>query len=198
MKKVLMPVCAVALLSIVSCNQSSTSETTADSTTTTTTGSSTDAGANSTTATSGTTTTVDENASYVDLKSGKTIKVKRNQQTGKYINSETNEPLMYYINPATADTFDVDGRVVNNALVKGAEGYTVDETKISTDNGKLKVQGDGDIKAKEGDVKAKIETDGDMKLKSGDSKEKIKGDTYKSKDASGKTKTTEEGTKTKS
>jgi hypothetical protein len=197
MKRVFMPLCAIALLSVVSCNQSSTTEAGADSTSTTTTTTSTDAATGSTAAPSAATTTVDENASYVDLKSGKTIKVKKNQETGKYINSETNEPLMYYVNPSTADTFDVQGRVVNNALVKGPEGYTVDETKITTDNGKLKTQSDGDVKAKEGDVKAKVETDGDMKLKSGDSKEKIKDDTYKSKDASGKTKTTDEG-KTKS
>jgi len=97
--------------------------------------------------------------------------------------------LLYYVNPTTADTFDVQGRVVNNALIKGPDGsYTVDENKITTDDGKMKTQGDGDLKMKEGDVKAKVETDGDMKLKAGDSKEKIKDDTYKSKDDDSKTK----------
>ena len=177
---------ALLFVGVVSCNQSSNSSTSTDSTSTsTTTG---ESASGSTTASSTTAATVDENATYLDLSTGKNIKVKKDQ-TGRYINSETNEPLKYYVNPTTADTFDVEGRVVNNALVKAPNGdYSVDENKITTSDGKIKTQGDGDVKFKQGDVKGKVETDGDMKLKQGDTKEKVKDDEYKRKDESGTTK----------
>lgn len=189
MKKVIMPLaCVMAIVSIASCNETSSTSSSTDSL---------KAADGSTTASpmsaDGATKT-----SYVDLYSGSAVEVRKDTATGHYINIQTNEPLEYYVDPSTADTFDIAGRIVNNAIAKGPDGkYILDESKIKTADGKIKVQGDGDIKIKDGDIKVKLETNGDIKMKSGDSKEKIKGDKYKSKDESGKVKVEDGETKVK-
>lgn len=116
---------AIAILS--ACNSGDNKNTT-DSTTTTT----------STAQTGGTTTTTtrqinfDPSASYVDI-SGKSMKLRVDTVHHYVVEEVTNQPVTFYINPATHDTFDQSGRVVTGALVKGDNGqYSVDESRITS------------------------------------------------------------------
>ena len=158
MKKIFFPFAgAIAFMTMVSCGSGSGDEI-SDTTSTTT----------STDATTGAASA--DTKSYVDLSTGSTVKVRRDEQSGKYMNAETNLPIEFYFDPVTHDTFDVTGRVVNMAITKGADGkYIVDETKI-------KFQSDDDVKMKsaDGDTKVKLETDGDGKIKTDTSKIKVK------------------------
>ena len=64
------------------------------------------------------------------------------------MNYETDQPFDYYFySPASRDTFDRFGNVVNSYLLKDAKGiYTIDEKKW-----KVKQDSDGDIKMKDED-----------------------------------------------
>lgn len=158
-------VCTGFLALFSACNSGTTEEvTTEDSTTTGVTANNDQEGANAT-------MNADEsNRSYKDLYTGSTIKVHRDAATGRYVNAETNSVIEYYYDPATSDTFDASGRVVNMALIRGADGkYTVDEAKV-------KFQSDGDMKMKsaDGETKVKLETNGDGKIKNASGKVKVK------------------------
>jgi hypothetical protein len=172
---------AIAISSIVACNDGTDSTTTTDSTSTTSTTSETSAGATGT-------INIRPDVSYVDLTSGKQVRLRVDTVTRYVVNAETSQPIYFYIDPSTSDTFDRSGQVVNNALIRGNDGsYTVDESRL-----KIKTQDDGDMKIKDGEGnKLKIDpNDEKIKMKSADgSKEMIDGDKYKSKSDTGKTKT---------
>jgi hypothetical protein len=124
----------LALFTIAACNNGE--NTSATDSTTVSTGT-TEAGTTSTSTTSGRSTTfqVDPSASYVDLRTGKSVKLKVDTVTKYVVDEVTNQPIMYFINPATNDTFDRSGRVVSHALVRGTNGdYTVDESRLTTSN----------------------------------------------------------------
>jgi hypothetical protein len=185
MKKSFLPfTLGVALLTFASCNSGTESETT------TSTDSMATSGTEATTATTDEATsasaTVDLNASYMDLKSGKTFSIDRDATTNRYVNKETREPVLYYVNVATNDTFDQSGRWVNGALVRTSGGeYSVDDSRLRT-----KIDEDGDIKVKDGDD-TKLKMDGneaEAKLKTDGSKEKMKDGKYKMKTDTSKTK----------
>ena len=189
MKNLIPMATAFALLTFTACNNGTEETTTADSTTSTT-------EMNTPSSSEGagmTATTFDESASYVDLKSGKSVKVKRDMATGYITNTEDNTPMSFYYNPATNDTFNRDGMVVNNYLIRsGAGDYTLDETRW-----KVKVDEDGDFKAKDGDG-SKVKIDGNEpemkikteegKMKSDENSSKVKTDDMKMKTKDGKTK----------
>jgi hypothetical protein len=135
-----------------------------------------------------TTSTVNINpdVSYVDLKSGKQVKLRVDTVTHYVVNVETSQPVDYYIDPSSSDTFDMSGVNVSNALIRSSGGvYTTDVSRL-----KIKTQSDGDIKTKdEAGNKMKVEQGSDeIKMKGKDGKEKIDGDKYKSKTDTGKTK----------
>jgi hypothetical protein len=115
----------------------------------------------------------DESASYVSLTTKKPVRVKKDISRGYIVDYETNEPLnFYFYNPATRDTFDWSGNVVNGYLMRGTDGtYTLDESRW-----RVKVDDDGDIKAKDGDdSKIKIDaSSGEAKIKTDTSKKKSK------------------------
>ena len=113
---------------------------------------------------------------YVDLYTGAPIEIERDETSGNYVNRMNHETVQFYVNTSTSDTFDMKGRMVNNALLRTSEGqYTINEAKV-------KVDSDGDIKIKDGDTKIKYdESSGSIKVKDGDSKEKLKDDKYKKK-----------------
>ena len=138
MKKIFLPaVAGLAMLTFASCDSGTTDETTTDSVVTETTTSSME--------TSG--STIDMDASYMDLSSGKTFTIARDTVTTYYVNRETREPVLYYVNVATNDTFDRSGRWINGALIKMDDGsFSVDESRL-----KVKTDEDGDIKIKDGD-----------------------------------------------
>lgn len=178
MKKFFMPLALAMGVCLASCGGSG-NQTTSDSTTTTTTSAGTEGSAStSTDASTGSSSSTAASGSssrptkeyYMDLSTNKRVKVQRDEASGRYLNSETHQPIDYYYDPETNDTFDVQGRVVNMALTRGAGGkYSVDESKI-------KVQGDDDLKMKsaDGNTKVKLETDGDAKIKTDSSKIKVR------------------------
>lgn len=115
----------------------------------------------------------DESGSYVDLKTKKPVRLKKGtDNNSSLVNSETNEPFSYFFySPATRDTFDRWGNVVNNYLITGTGGdYMVDEDKW-----RMKVDEDGDIKMKDhDDSKVKYDaSSGKTKIKTGDTTIKI-------------------------
>jgi hypothetical protein len=170
MKKILLPALAgLTMLTFASCDSGKTDETTTDSVVTET----------STTSMETSGSTIDMNANYMDLSSGKTFTIDRDTVTTYYVNRETREPVLYYVNVATYDTFDRSGRWINGALIKMDDGtYSVDESRL-----KVKMDEDGDIKIK-GDDGSKIKIDGneaESKIKTDGSKEKMDGDKYKKK-----------------
>ena len=105
--------------------------------------------------------------SYVDLRTNKPLKFKVDSSSRYLLNYETDEPFDYYFySPASRDTFDRFGNVVNSFLFKDAKGiYTIDEKRW-----KVKQDSDGDIKMKDEDGnKIKYDASSDkMKMKNGD------------------------------
>ena len=163
-------------MTFTSCNSGKPDETTTDSVVTETSTSSTE--------TSG--STIDMNASYMDLSSGKTFSIDRDTVTTYYVNRETREPVLYYVNVATNDTFDRSGRWINGSLIKMDDGtYSVDESRL-----KVKTDEDGDMKMKDGEG-TKVKMDGneaESKIKTDGTKEKMDGNKYKKKTDSSKIK----------
>ena len=86
--------------------------------------------------------------SYVDLRTNKLVKFKIDSSSQYLMNYETDEPFDYYFySPASRDTFDRFGNVVNSFLLKDGKGiYTIDEKRW-----KVKMDSDGDIKMKDED-----------------------------------------------
>lgn len=163
-------VTALAIVGFAACNNGSETSATEDSSSVTTT---TPAGDESTTVSSSDTPAFDTSASYVDLKSGKTVRLRRDASTGHVRNQEDDSEVLWYFNPVTNDTFDVSGNVVNNYLIRENGSYRLDEARWKT-----KTQSDGDLKAKDGDEgKIKLEGDeGEGKVKTEDGKVKVKSD----------------------
>ncbi|MCW3109223.1 MAG: hypothetical protein JWQ09_3729 [Segetibacter sp.] len=171
------------LLIIAACNNG-TSTTNTDSTTIST--DTSQATSSSVSSLNQATVHLDPSASYVELKTGKPVKLRVDTVTKYIVNEVTNEPVMYYINPATNDTFDRSGRLVNRALIRNANGdYSVDETRItvSTDDNSNMTSSDtteagaagGNSKTKIKDDKFKQKTDtSTIKVKEGKVKVKTK------------------------
>ena len=108
---------------------------------------------------------------YYDLTAGEYIEVKKDDKTGRVINSETNQPVYIYVDTKTNDTiYGANGNVINGHVFKTSDGkYKYDgddEYKIKDGDYKKKVDGD-EVKIKDGDTKIKIE-DGEKKIKKDD------------------------------
>ena len=173
-------VCALGLLSFVACKNEEQTNSTTDSL----------SNSEVSTTTSGTEM---QSGSYVDLYTGSPVEVSKDEQSGKYMNKKTNEPVYFYINTSTNDTFDVLGRIVNNALIK------LDDGKYQVDDARVKIDSDGDIKIKEEDGdKIKMDaSSGNVKVKEDGTKEKFKDDKYKMKNDSVKIKIKDDKVKIK-
>lgn len=127
--KLFAPTFVFFLLCITACGDGTT--TTSTDSTTVTTGSA-QTGTDDMSASTNINVNLDPSASYVDLKTGKPVKLRVDTVTKYIVEEATNEPVMYYVNPATKDTFDRTGRLVNLALVRSESGdYSIDETKIT-------------------------------------------------------------------
>ncbi|MEP6616542.1 MAG: hypothetical protein ABJA57_08190 [Ginsengibacter sp.] len=129
--------------------------------------------ATTTTVTTTTTTTIPnfDHRSFVSLKTKKPIKLRQDTVTHVYVDMTTNEQPYYYYDPATHDTFDYKGRMVNNALVMNNGEYTIDETRIS--NVPATAPATGDYKMKQSGDKMKEKTD-TSKMKMDNNKMKVK------------------------
>lgn len=190
MKKTVFALGAIALsLLITSCDNGAETTTTTDSSTVTT--ESAMSAGEGTAASQNITVRLDPSVSYVNLKTGKPVKLRVDTVTHYIIDEETSEPVTYYINPSTNDTFDQRGRLVNRALIRSSTGdYTIDESRISvttddntdasndvitTDTAVEGASTTGESKTKLKDDKFKHKTD-DTKLKVKEGKVKLKKD----------------------
>jgi hypothetical protein len=147
--------------------------------------------ADGSTTTGTSTVALSETDSYIDLKTGKTIRIRRDPSTNQYTTAEMT-PLDIYVNTTSRDTFwGPSATRVNGALMRGDDGmYTVDELRIERNGDGYKAKSeDGDFKIKENENELKIK-DGDMKIKSNENE-------YKYKDGDTKIKSNENETKIK-
>lgn len=125
-----------------------------------------------------------ESETYTDLKTGKTFRIKRDND-GSYT-SESGDPLDYYYSETTHDTFyGPSGRWVNNALIYDPNnGYSIDESRASAtmDADKVKANenefkaksDDGENKVKLNENEAKMKTSDGAKVKVNENETKIK------------------------
>jgi hypothetical protein len=183
MKKLIFSLITFLSLGFIACNNDSTTSETTDSTTTTTT---TTTDASTTTSSSDYTAMADEfqrnsdAGKYMDVKTGKPIKISVDKTTGKKINLTTNEPVTRYIYVDNNDwwVYDWEGsrlgraKMDNNKVMfedsvnKNWVDYDVkwkndsDESKMKTDDIKVKTEKDGDIKIKTKDKVIKKDEDG--------------------------------------
>lgn len=68
---------------------------------------------------------------YVDLATGRKVKVRVDSISRDIIDEATNQPVLFFIDPSANDTFDRKGRKVNNALIRANDSsWTVDESKL--------------------------------------------------------------------
>ena len=111
---------------------------------------------------------------YLDLSTGETVEIEKDEKTGAVINKDTGEPLYIYVDTRTGDTiYAKTGAVVNGHIVQKGDKYYFE------DDVKLKLEDDGSVEYKDDDrdYKVKIDEDGDYKKKDGDRKVKIDGET---------------------
>lgn len=172
MKKIFKISGAIVMAALIACNSNNKMNASTDSTTTDT---AMVAESPSTTATAAVVP-----GSYVDLSTGKEVKVIADPQTGYAIDSNTRTPVEFYVNTSTGDTLYRTGIIVNNAILKDGGTWKLNDDMIERDGDNIKVKtgADGDIKIKNKttDTKTKIEADGDAKIKTPTSKTKISED----------------------
>ena len=110
---------------------------------------------------------------YVDLRTGERIELEKDPESGVWVNAETKKPVYMYVDTKKNDTiYGKNGLVVNGHIVRSDDNiywYDVDhqeEYKVKSDDYKMKVEKDGDIKIKDGDTKTKIDGEtGEKKVK---------------------------------
>jgi len=110
---------------------------------------------------------------YVDLRTGESIILEKDAETGVWVNAETKKPVYMYVDTKKNDTiYGKSGLVINGHIVRSDDNvywYDVDhkeEYKVKSDDYKMKVEKDGDIKIKDGDKKTKIDGEtGEKKVK---------------------------------
>ena len=113
---------------------------------------------------------------YIDLATGKHIKVVKDSTTGEMVNAETKEPVVIYVDTHSNDTiYGKTGKVINNHVTKTDDGYKYVSNEDQPE--KVKTDDDGSYKIKDEDYKKKVEKDGDVKIKDGDDKLKVEGKT---------------------
>ncbi len=119
-------------------------------------------------------TACNSDSRYVDLNTGESLELEKDETTGLMVDAETRKPVRIYVDTRTNDTIDGStGKVINGHVVKSGDSWDYD-VKIKTDE-------DGDWKLKDGDYKKKVDADGDIKIKDGDTKIKIDGETGETK-----------------
>lgn len=134
-----------------------------------------------------------EAGNYLDARSGKSIRINVDPQTGRRTNAETGEPVWRYVDRRTwwvygGDTWDTVGtaRMENNQLRYRSNNdqwetyerrWKAEDDKMLSD-WRTKYDDDGDVKMKndEKDAKIKLDKDGDLKIKTKDGKTKIDAD----------------------
>jgi len=133
-----------------------------------------------------------EAGKYMDVRTGKPIRLSVDKSSGRIINSENSQPVTRYIYVDNNDwwVYDWEGnklgqaKVENDKVLFDDNGSWVDyDVKWKDDENDTKVKMDEDeSKIKTGDTKIKVEKDGDYKIKTGDKKIKKDEDGTKVKD----------------
>lgn len=134
-----------------------------------------------------------EAGNYLDAKTGKSIKINVDPETGKRTNAETGEPVWRFVDRRNwgvygSDSWDTVGaaRMENNKLqYRGAndkwmnydERWKEEDDKMQKE-WKTKIE-DDEMKMKSGDTKIKMENDDDFKVKTEDGKMKADEDGVK-------------------
>jgi hypothetical protein len=174
---------ATLVIGLAACNSNSDTTANTDTTATTSTEETTST-ANTNTSTNDYTAMADtfrmnsEAGNYLDPRTGKSIRINLDPETGRRINAETGEPVWRYIDKRTwwvygGDDWDTLGqaRMDNGSLMYRDNNDTwLTYEKRWPDDVKM----EKDWKQKIGDTKIKISKDGDIKIK--DEKGKVKYD----------------------
>lgn len=179
-------------LGFVACNNDGDNTTAADTTTST----ETVTDVNTTTSTTDYAALADsfrvnsEAGVYLNPRTGKSIRINVDPQTGRRTDAATGEPVWRYVDKRTwwvygGDSWDSMGEARmdgNNLMYKGDDGswmtyekrWPEDETMMNdwktknADGTKTEVQENGNTKTKDGNMKIKTEKDGDVKIKTED------------------------------
>jgi hypothetical protein len=117
---------------------------------------------------------------YMDLKTHKEVTVRIDTVRGEIVNTETNEPVDFFVAPDTHDTiYGLTGSVVNNSIIHDQSGdYKVDTVKINNPEASkmsaaMEEKHEGNYKEKQRNGNTKIKTD-DYKIKEKDGVIKVK------------------------
>lgn len=197
----MLPLAAAITLGVVSCgnNDNGTSETGMDTSTSMSPAGTSDMATTQTStgsyaAQADSFRTNSEAGNYLDARSGKSIRINVDPETGARTNAETGDPVWRFVDRRTwwvygGDSWDTLGsaRMENNELryrSNNDQWETYDKRWKSEDDKlmsdwKTKVdKGDGDVKMKNDkeDAKIKMDKDGDVKIKTKEGKTKIDAD----------------------
>lgn len=112
----------------------------------------------------------DASGRYVDLNTGEPVLLKKDSASGLMVNEKTGKPVRIYVDTRTNDTiYGPSGKVINGKIHKEHDGgYVYEDEDL-----KIKNEGSGEVKIKEGDDYKKKEEGNETKIKSGDKKIKI-------------------------
>lgn len=112
---------------------------------------------------------------YVDLRTGKTIELEKDDNTGLMVDATTKQPVYIYVDTRKNDTiYGKTGEVINgHVIVNNNNEYVYEKDfqpyEVKGDDYKVEVEKDGDIKIKDGDSKLKIDGEtGEKKVKNDD------------------------------
>jgi hypothetical protein len=112
---------------------------------------------------------------YVDLRTGKTIELEKDDKTGLMVDVNTKKPVYIYVDTKENDTiYGKTGEVINgHVILNDREEYVYEKDfqpyEAKGDDYKVEVEKDGDIKIKDGDNKLKIDGEtGEKKIKKDD------------------------------
>ncbi|WP_276132163.1 hypothetical protein [Polluticoccus soli] len=121
-------------------------------------------------------------ADFTNLETGEPVNISTDKETGYALDAKSGEPVEFYVNMNTMDTFyGRTGTVVNNAIFLNETGYyQLDEDKIKWEDDSMTVVGtDANTRAavKESEANkdsAKVKVDEDeLKIKQGNQKIKV-------------------------
>ncbi|HEX6194028.1 MAG TPA: hypothetical protein VFZ42_16760 [Chitinophagaceae bacterium] len=112
---------------------------------------------------------------YVDLRTGKTVELVKDDKSGLMVNATTKEPVYIYVDTKDNDTiYGKTGEVINgHVIVNDNNEYVYEKDfkpyEVKGNDYKVEVEKDGDIKIKDGDSKIKVDGEtGEKKVKNDD------------------------------
>jgi|SRR5688572_4485859 len=112
---------------------------------------------------------------YVDLRTGKSVELVKDEKSGLLVDANTKEPVYIYVDTRNDDTiYGKTGEVINGHVIKNDNNEYVYEKdfqpyEVKGEDYKVEVEKDGDIKIKDGDSKIKKDGEtGEKKVKNDD------------------------------